>query len=45
MAIRSICGITLISDRVEALARFYEQALGLPLELEEHEGMGAFWIA
>lgn len=39
MTVRSICGAILVSEKPEALARFYEAALGLRLEREEHGGL------
>jgi predicted enzyme related to lactoylglutathione lyase len=39
MAVHSICGVILISEDVEALARFYRDGLGLALEREEHGGL------
>lgn len=39
MAVTSICGVILISDDVEALARFYGDSLGLTFEREDHGGL------
>jgi predicted enzyme related to lactoylglutathione lyase len=39
MAIKSVCGVILISDDAERLARFYERALGLTFEREDHAGL------
>ena len=39
MKIGSICGIILTTERLEAMAAFYRDALGLPLEREEHGDM------
>lgn len=39
MLITGVSAILLISPNAKALARFYEDALGLPLEDEVHEGV------
>jgi catechol 2,3-dioxygenase-like lactoylglutathione lyase family enzyme len=45
MLVKSICGTILISTDPEALARFYAEALGLPLEREDHGGLAPHWGA
>lgn len=45
MPVKSICGAILVSTNPEALARFYADALGLPLEREEHAGLAPHWGA
>lgn len=35
--------VVLTSDRPDALAAFYREALSLPLELERHKGTAAHW--
>lgn len=39
MPVKSICGVILVTERVEALASFYRDGLGLPLEREDHGGL------
>lgn len=39
MQVRSVCGVILTSDHLEAMAEFYSLLLGLPLEREEHGGL------
>lgn len=39
MAVKSICGAILASGKPDALARFYEEALELRFEREEHAGL------
>lgn len=39
MAVRSICGVILVSNDVEALAKFYGDVLGLAFEKEDHGGL------
>lgn len=39
MAVQSICGVILVTDDVEGLARFYAEGLGLPLSREDHGGL------
>ena len=39
MPVRSICGVILTSDNVDAMAQFYSSFLGLQLEREEHGGL------
>lgn len=36
MAVRSICGVILITDNPKKLADFYSEALDVPFEREEH---------
>lgn len=40
---KSVCGLLLVTDDVERLAGFYREALGLPLEREEHAGLPAHY--
>lgn len=39
MLVDSVGAVLLISDDAEALATFYRDALGIPLEDEKHEGV------
>lgn len=39
MSVRSICGVILLTEQPEALARFYADALGLEFEREDHGGL------
>ena len=41
MAINSVCGVILVSERAELLAQFYEEALGLGLKREDHGELAA----
>jgi catechol 2,3-dioxygenase-like lactoylglutathione lyase family enzyme len=36
MAVTSICGVILTTSRMDEMVRFYREALGIPLEREEH---------
>jgi predicted enzyme related to lactoylglutathione lyase len=45
MPVKSVCGVILISRDPDALARFYAEALELPLEREEHAGLAPHWGA
>ena len=39
MPVQSICGVIFVTDDVDALATFYAEGLGLPLEREDHGGL------
>jgi predicted enzyme related to lactoylglutathione lyase len=39
MSVTSICGVILVTENVDALARFYSEGLGLKLEREDHGGL------
>ena len=39
MAVTSICGVILVTENTERLARFYTEGLGLSFEREEHGGL------
>lgn len=43
MAVKSLCGVILLSDQPEALASFYAQALGLAFAREEHGQLAVHW--
>jgi predicted enzyme related to lactoylglutathione lyase len=43
MSVQSICGVILITDDVEGLARFYREGLGLALEREDHGGLAVHY--
>ena len=39
MSVKSICGVILVANDVEALAAFYRAGLGLDFEREDHGGL------
>ncbi len=39
MAVKSICGVIFVTERVEALAEFYRKGLGIEFEREDHGGL------
>lgn len=36
MSVTSMCGVILTTERMDEMVRFYGEALGIPLEREEH---------
>ena len=36
MGIKSVCGVVVTTDKLDEMLRFYRDALGVPLEEEEH---------
>lgn len=43
MTVKSICGAILVAREPDALARFYEEALGLSFTREDHAGLAPHW--
>ena len=43
MPVKSVCGVILVSENVDALAAFYREGLGLALEREDHGGLDVHW--
>jgi len=39
MSVKSICGVILIANAPDALAKFYREALGLNFQREDHGGL------
>ncbi len=43
MSVKSICGVILVSNSPEALAKFYSEALQVEFQREDHGGLAPHW--